>query len=64
MEQLCIKDQIAVDTFTTFNSATLYTYCGHSLTKTTPVIAVAWSPDGTCLAVASYDGKIRVLQVE
>jgi WD40 repeat protein len=26
--------------------------------------AVAWSPDGVCLAVAGCDGKIRVLHVE
>ena len=60
MKHLCNKDQTAFDTFRTFHPSTRYTYCGHSLTKPTPVIAVAWSPDGQRIASAGFDSTVQV----
>jgi WD40 repeat protein len=37
--------------------ATIYTYRGHFPWS---VYAVAWSPDGSCIASASTDGTVRV----
>jgi len=41
--------------FMAFGAAPLLTYCGHSLRKKTPVLAVAWSADGSRIASAGTD---------
>src|ERR1700694_3867582 len=43
-----------------FNPTKLYTYRGHSTTIDTPIIAVAWSPDGTRIASAGSDHTVQV----
>src|SRR5437868_947263 len=58
MKQFCIEDH--TNTLMVSGSATPFTYCGHSLSKTTPVIAVAWSPDGSRIASAGFDATVQV----
>ena len=45
-----------VEVFDTSNGLLIYTY------PTTPVNALAWSPDGTRVASADNDGIVRVWQ--
>ena len=41
-------------------AAPLLTYYGHSLRHQTPVMAVAWSPDGSRIASAGCDATVQV----
>src|SRR5436305_5263033 len=58
MKPFCNEDH--TNACMVFGAAPLLTYCGHSLCKKTPVIAVAWSPDGSRIASAGFDSTVQV----
>jgi WD40 repeat protein len=58
MKPFCNADH--TNAFMAFGAAPLLTYCGHSLRKKTPVLAVAWSADGSRIASSGCDSTVQV----
>ena len=58
MKPFCNENH--TNAFMAFGAAPLLTYCGHSLRKKTPVLAVAWSADGSRIASAGGDSTVQV----